>query len=103
MSFIKQQLHVLFLGLEVEGVFRINGNSKVVERLRVAFDKGGGDSVELDDVMASASLLKLFLRELPEGVITQKTTGIMVAKHQGNGKCHAGTTIFNSYSASHDK
>ena len=65
-------------------MFRVNGNSKVVDRLRTAYDKGEGDNVVLEDVMAAASLLKLFLRELPEGVVTHKTTSIMVSKQQGN-------------------
>ncbi|KAM7155097.1 protein FAM13A isoform 2-T2 [Molossus nigricans] len=57
-------------GLTQEGLFRVNGNMKVVERLRLQFESGV--PVELGtegDVCAAASLLKLFLRELPDGVI----------------------------------
>nr|XP_040149022.1 protein FAM13A isoform X3 [Ictidomys tridecemlineatus] len=57
-------------GLTQEGLFRVNGNVKVVDRLRQQFESGARVELqELGDVCAAASLLKLFLRELPEGVI----------------------------------
>ncbi|XP_074849720.1 protein FAM13A isoform X4 [Carettochelys insculpta] len=58
-------------GLTQEGLFRVNGNVKVVDQLRLKYDRG--EEVELvkdADVCSVASLLKLFLRELPDGVIT---------------------------------
>ncbi|XP_030420712.1 protein FAM13A isoform X6 [Gopherus evgoodei] len=58
-------------GLTQEGIFRVNGNKKMVDRLRLKYDQG--EEVELAkdaDVCSVASLLKLFLRELPDGVIT---------------------------------
>ncbi|XP_019381599.1 PREDICTED: protein FAM13A isoform X3 [Gavialis gangeticus] len=58
-------------GLTQEGLFRVNGNVKTVEQLRLKYERG--EDVELakdGDVCSAASLLKLFLRELPEGVIT---------------------------------
>ncbi|XP_033070693.1 protein FAM13A isoform X2 [Trachypithecus francoisi] len=59
-------------GLTQEGLFRVNGNVKVVEQLRLKFESGV--PVELGkedgDVCSAASLLKLFLRELPDSLIT---------------------------------
>ncbi|XP_076998984.1 protein FAM13A isoform X2 [Tamandua tetradactyla] len=58
-------------GLSQEGLFRVNGNVKVVEQLRLKYENGL--HVELGkegDICSAASLLKLFLRELPESVIT---------------------------------
>ncbi|XP_060103044.1 protein FAM13A isoform X1 [Heteronotia binoei] len=58
-------------GLDSEGLFRVNGNLKTVEHLRMKYENG--ETVELPvegDVSSAASLLKLFLRELPDGVIT---------------------------------
>ncbi|XP_019408409.1 PREDICTED: protein FAM13A isoform X3 [Crocodylus porosus] len=58
-------------GLTQEGLFRVNGNVKTVEQLRLKYERG--EDVELakdGDVCSAASLLKLFLRELPEAVIT---------------------------------
>uniref|UniRef100_A0A8C3X5H4 Family with sequence similarity 13 member A n=1 Tax=Catagonus wagneri TaxID=51154 RepID=A0A8C3X5H4_9CETA len=58
-------------GLTQEGLFRVNGNVKVVEQLRWKFESGVPVELGTDgDVSSAASLLKLFLRELPESVIT---------------------------------
>ncbi|KAM6267260.1 protein FAM13A isoform 9-T9 [Spheniscus humboldti] len=54
-----------------EGLFRVNGSMKMVEQLRLQYERG--EEVELvkdGDVYSAASLLKLFLRELPDGIIT---------------------------------
>jgi len=59
-------------GMSLEGLFRVNGNMKVVERLKVAFDKcGDADLEEIGDVPAAASLLKMFLRELSDPVVPE--------------------------------
>lgn len=76
---------ILEHGLDQVGIFRINGNIKVVERLRTAFDRNGdanfSDSV---DVMALAGLLKLFLRELPETLIPECFTQNFVAAQEAS-------------------
>ncbi|XP_025021943.1 protein FAM13A isoform X3 [Python bivittatus] len=57
-------------GLKQEGLFRVNGNLKTVEQLRAKYESG--DQVDLaaeGDISSAASLLKLFLRELPDRVI----------------------------------
>uniref|UniRef100_A0A493TZZ7 Rho-GAP domain-containing protein n=1 Tax=Anas platyrhynchos platyrhynchos TaxID=8840 RepID=A0A493TZZ7_ANAPP len=54
-----------------EGLFRVNGSMKMVEQLRLQYERG--EEVELvkdGDVYSAASLLKLFLRELPDGIIS---------------------------------
>ncbi|XP_026703335.1 protein FAM13A isoform X4 [Athene cunicularia] len=58
-------------GMTQEGLFRVNGSMKMVEQLRLQYERG--EEVELvkdGDVYSAASLLKLFLRELPDGIIT---------------------------------
>ncbi|XP_016153367.1 PREDICTED: protein FAM13A [Ficedula albicollis] len=58
-------------GMTQEGLFRVNGSMKMVEHLRLQYERG--EEVELvkdADVYSAASLLKLFLRELPDGIIT---------------------------------
>ncbi|XP_054846357.1 protein FAM13A isoform X2 [Eublepharis macularius] len=58
-------------GLAQEGLFRVNGNLKTVEHLRAKYESGeDADLAAEGDVSSAASLLKLFLRELPDGVIT---------------------------------
>jgi len=57
-------------GMRQEGLFRVNGNIKVVDRLKNLFDKNGeADLEDIGDVPACASLLKMFLRELADPVI----------------------------------
>ncbi|KAF4792122.1 hypothetical protein TURU_123569 [Turdus rufiventris] len=58
-------------GMTQEGLFRVNGSMKMVEQLRLQYERG--EEVELvkdADVYSAASLLKLFLRELPDSIIT---------------------------------
>ncbi|XP_039606096.1 protein FAM13A isoform X2 [Polypterus senegalus] len=57
-------------GLQQEGLFRVNGNVKVVNQLRQKYESGEEVDLAQDgDVCSVASLLKLFLRELPGGLI----------------------------------
>ncbi|XP_035386001.1 rho GTPase-activating protein 25 [Electrophorus electricus] len=57
-------------GLEEEGIFRLPGQENQVKHFREAFDAGERPSFPSDtDVHTVASLLKLYLRELPEPVI----------------------------------
>ncbi|XP_053462053.1 protein FAM13A isoform X2 [Nycticebus coucang] len=58
-------------GLTQEGLFRVNGSVRLVEQLRLKFESGAPVELGKDgDVSSAASLLKLFLRELPDSVIT---------------------------------
>ena len=57
--------------MDHEGIFRVSGSVRDIERLKTVYEINGGD-VEIDDeedVRAVAGLLKLFLRELPDSVI----------------------------------
>lgn len=83
-------------GLAQEGLFRVNGNVKVVERLRLQFESGA--PVELGtegDVCSAASLLKLFLRELPDGVIPAALRPRFLRLFQG--QCAASSREFNNF------
>ncbi|XP_049645712.1 rho GTPase-activating protein 24 isoform X2 [Suncus etruscus] len=63
-SFIRQR------GLKEEGLFRLPGQANLVKELQDAFDCGEKPSFDSNtDVHTVASLLKLYLRELPEPVI----------------------------------
>ncbi|NXT71630.1 RHG25 protein, partial [Chaetops frenatus] len=57
-------------GVAEEGIFRLPGQDNLVRELRDAFDAGERPSFDRDtDVHTVASLLKLYLRELPEPVV----------------------------------
>ncbi|KAF7656688.1 hypothetical protein LDENG_00037440 [Lucifuga dentata] len=57
-------------GLSEEGIFRLPGQDNAVKQFRDAFDAGERPSFPRDtDVHTVASLLKLYLRELPEPVV----------------------------------
>ncbi|KAM7391494.1 hypothetical protein PAMP_022179 [Pampus punctatissimus] len=57
-------------GLNEEGIFRLPGQDNAVKHFRDAFDAGERPSFPSDtDVHTVASLLKLYLRELPEPVV----------------------------------
>ena len=63
----------------------MNGNVKVVEQLRLQFESGAPVELGRDgDVCAAASLLKLFLRELPERVITAAVRPRLIRLFQGS-------------------
>ncbi|XP_062055850.1 protein FAM13A isoform X3 [Lepus europaeus] len=71
-------------GLTQEGLFRVNGNMKAVQRLRLRFESGAPVELGRDgDVCVAASLLKLFLRELPDGVITSAVQLRLLRLFQG--------------------
>ncbi|XP_071829268.1 protein FAM13A-like isoform X4 [Apostichopus japonicus] len=64
--------HLQANGLNQEGIFRINGSTKAVDKMKSKFDKSqDADLSEAGDIMAVAGLLKLFLRELPDPLMTE--------------------------------
>ncbi|KAM3831579.1 protein FAM13A isoform 2-T2 [Vipera latastei] len=80
--------YLSYHGLEQEGLFRVNGNLKTVEKLRLKYE--GGDQVDLAaeaDVSSAASLLKLFLRELPDRVIPSALYPKFIQLYQASQKC----------------
>ncbi|XP_036449546.1 protein FAM13B-like [Colossoma macropomum] len=56
-------------GLQQSGVFRVCGSAPRCRTLRVCLDRGERMDLERGDVPIVASLLKLYLRELPCGLI----------------------------------
>ena len=72
------------VGFDAEGIFRINGSTRIVEKYRTNFDmRGDADFYEEEDLMAVASLLKLFLREIPGSLISENKTQKFIAIQEG--------------------
>ncbi|XP_055014474.1 protein FAM13A-like [Boleophthalmus pectinirostris] len=78
--------HLRSHGLNQEGLFRVNGNARAVqslkERLECAEDV---DLVSESDVSTVASLLKLYLRELPQALISPTVQQALLQHYQDFG------------------
>ena len=57
-----------------EGIYRSSGVKSKVNKLRAAFDSGGTPRLSDFEPAVVASVLKLYLRELPHPVLTQALT-----------------------------
>jgi len=70
-------------GVDEKGIFRVNGNVRVVESLKASFNKTGDADFKEVDVMSVASLLKMFLRELPSNLIPEDLTRTFIIAQTG--------------------
>ena len=72
------------VALHQEGLFRVNGNVRAVESLRHRLQSG--EEVDLlaeGDVCTVASLLKQYLRDLPEGLVHSAVQNALIEHYQG--------------------
>jgi len=63
--------------LKSEGIFRVSGSTQSVKDLKESFDRG--ENVDLNRILDEnvvAGLLKLYFRELPEGILAKKSVEI---------------------------
>lgn len=69
------------MDLSVEGVFRKNGNIKRLNDTMAIIDKEGCDAVDFtkENVVQIAALLKKYLRELPDPLLTFKLHRLFIA------------------------
>ncbi|CCC04982.1 hypothetical protein SMACR_04349 [Sordaria macrospora] len=67
------------MDLSVEGVFRKNGNIKKLGELVEKIDKEGNVDLSGNNVVQVAALLKRYLRELPDPLMTQKLYRLWLA------------------------
>ena len=72
------------MDLSVEGVFRKNGNIKRLNETMATIDKEGCDAVDLtkENVVQVAALLKKYLRELPDPLLTFKLHRLFIASQK---------------------
>ncbi|KAG7260859.1 hypothetical protein CRUP_004284, partial [Coryphaenoides rupestris] len=69
--------------LDLEGLFLVNSNTERVDWLRQRYDSGEGVELEEDgDLPSAVSLLRLFLQELPEPLITMEIQTHLLHIHQ---------------------
>ena len=74
------------MDLSVEGVFRKNGNIKRLNDTMAAIDRDGCDAEKLaqQNVVQIAALLKKYLRELPDPLLTFKLHRLFIASQKIN-------------------
>ncbi|KAJ3588273.1 hypothetical protein NHX12_011867, partial [Muraenolepis orangiensis] len=69
--------------LNLEGLFVVNGNTERVDWLRQRYDSGEGVELEEEgDLPSAVGLLRLFLQELPEPLITMEIQTHLLHLHQ---------------------
>ena len=66
------------LGVDMEGILRTNGNSKLLDKLRSSYNRTSTGDVRTADPVTVGGLLKVFLRELPDGLVPQQFTAQFV-------------------------
>lgn len=70
-------------GLDTAGIFRINGNPAAIDRLVQTYDTypSYGDDIDLDKetIFTLCDLLKRYLRDLPEPVLSKEVWPLFVA------------------------
>ncbi|CAH8455483.1 unnamed protein product [Schistosoma turkestanicum] len=81
--------YLLHYGLNSQGIFRINGSAKLIDGFKTTFQISAADdlcTLENVDIYALAGVLKLFLRELPDGLVPEKLglKCIKIAKEYSN-------------------
>ncbi|KAM3187126.1 hypothetical protein ACTXT7_002932 [Hymenolepis weldensis] len=68
---------ILEYGLQTEGIFRVNGSTKAIASLKAQFDITSADDLndsDCEDIHAICGVFKLFLREIPDGLIPDVST-----------------------------
>jgi RhoGAP domain len=72
---LRQIIEAIYAHLDVDGIFRISAQQAVLEKPRVAIDRGDDIDFSQLDPHVLASLLKKFLREMPDPLLTSKLYG----------------------------
>ncbi|XP_023189565.1 protein FAM13A isoform X3 [Xiphophorus maculatus] len=79
--------HLSKHALHQEGLFRVNGNVRAVETLKLRLESGG-DEAELlseSDLCTVSSLLKRYLRDLPEGLVGSAVQQKLIQHYEDRG------------------
>ncbi|TKS68357.1 Protein FAM13A [Collichthys lucidus] len=75
--------HLRKHALDQEGLFRVNGNVRAVETLKQRLESGEDvDLLSESDLCTVASLLKRYLRDLPEGLVDSAVQQALIHHYQ---------------------
>ena len=62
--------HMTCINISEEGLFRVSGNRRVIDQLRLEYDQTGTANLSsVQDVSVVTSIFKMFFRELPDPLI----------------------------------
>ena len=86
-----------YTGLSCEGIYRISGVKSKIQLLRDCYNRGAPVYLEEHEPNIIASLLKQFLRELPEPVLTK---GLMGKFEEASGQCHLSVKVISESGSS---
>lgn len=73
-------------GLNAEGIFRLPGSSNRVKEIKDEFDKGNIVDLTKEDIHVTASVLKQFLRDLPNPLIPYELYEIVIGSYKEDDK-----------------
>lgn len=84
------------MDMSMEGVFRKNGNIRRLKEMAETIDNKGGEAVDLnsESPVQVAALLKKFLRELPDPVMTYKLHTLWITTQSKPTASHSRTRTF---------
>ncbi|KAM9792804.1 protein FAM13A [Neosynchiropus ocellatus] len=77
--------HLRSHALHHEGLFRVSGNVRAVENLKQQLESGDDVDFSRSDPCTISSLLKKFLRELPEGVVDSAVQKALIQRYKDCG------------------
>lgn len=69
--------------LHQEGLFRVSGNVRAVDTLKQRLESGEHVDLSDSDTCAVASLIKQFLRDLPEGLVNAAVQQALIHCYHG--------------------
>lgn len=85
---------VLLSGLQQEGLFRVSASVRAVDSLKQRLDRDEEVDLEQEaEVCTVASLLKLYLRELPEGLVHSCIHNTLIQLYNGEQHTQSGSQL----------
>ncbi|MEQ2233174.1 hypothetical protein ILYODFUR_019248 [Ilyodon furcidens] len=89
--------HLSKHALHQEGLFRVNGNVRAVETLKLRLESGNDEDLFSEsDLCTVSSLLKRYLRDLPEGLVNLTVQQKLIQHYHGKTLTPAPTFILSA-------
>lgn len=79
--------------LHQEGLFRVNGNVRAVATLKQRLENGEDVDLSESDSCTVASLIKQFLRDLPEALVNATVQQTLIHRYHGERNCTVSVSV----------